>query len=114
MDGLLVEWSWDPISGTYLRSQAGEPHLAESGEQVSAHNVVVLSSVHLPSVVDARSPHPGSVGTGEAVINRGGTAIDATWVRPTVGDPFVFVHRGTGEPIPLDQGRTFVQLVRDR
>lgn len=114
MDGLRVEWTWDPTTRTYLRSQAGEPHLAASGARISANTVVVIASPHLPSVVDARSPHPGSVGMGDAVIHRGGTAIEVTWVRPTVFDPFTFVHPTTGVPVPLDQGRTFVMLARDR
>jgi hypothetical protein len=112
MDGVAVEWHWDATTGTYLRSQDGQPHVADSGVQLAATNVVVLSVVHVPSPVDARSPNPITVGTGNAVVHRDGAAIDALWSRATPYDPFAFFEATTGVPIPLDTGVTFVELTR--
>ncbi|MEY2524799.1 MAG: hypothetical protein QOJ66_3364, partial [Ilumatobacteraceae bacterium] len=112
MDGLVVDWAWDKTTGTYLRSQDGEPHLTVSGAQISARNVVEISTVYVPSPVDARSPTPISVGYGAAVVHRNGTAIPAIWSRPTAYDPFAFVDAATGHPIPLNAGTSFIELVR--
>ena len=45
-----------------------------SGAQISARNVVVISTMYVPSPVDARSPTPITVGTGTAVVHRNGTS----------------------------------------
>ncbi len=44
MDGVAVDWTWDPATGTYLRSQDGQAHLTVSGAQISARNVVEIST----------------------------------------------------------------------
>jgi hypothetical protein len=114
MDGVAVDWTWDSATRTYLRSQDGQPHLTVTGAQLSARNVVELSTVYVPSPVDARSPTPISVGTGAAVVHRNGTAIPVIWSRPTPYDPFELVDAATGRQVPLDTGTTFVELVRAR
>ena len=75
MDGVHVGWAWDAGSGRYLRFQDGQPHLAASGAQISARNVVELSTEYIPSPVDARSPNAITVGTGSAVVHRNGIAV---------------------------------------
>jgi len=114
MDGVYVEWTWDAGSGTYLRSQDGEPHVSEAGARIEAHNVVELVSTHVPSPVDARSPNPITTGTGAAVVHRDGVAVEVTWSRPTPYDSFTFIEPRSGLEVPLDVGTTFVQLVRER
>lgn len=112
MDGVTVDWVWDAASGRYLRSQSGAPHVSASGARVSATNVVVLQVLHPPSVVDARSPHPVTVGSGAGVVHRSGRRIPVTWARATPYDMFTFREVATGAPVPLDVGTTFVQLAR--
>ena len=114
MDGVRVDWTWDPGSGRYWRSQDGAPHVAASGTQISARNVIELFTRHIPSPVDARSPNPITVGTGDAIIHRNGRAISGTWVRATAYNGFSFVESATGASIPLDRGTTFIELARDR
>jgi hypothetical protein len=112
MDGVRVDWTWNPITGVYQRSQDGAEHVAASGAPIVARNVVEIAATHVPSVVDARSPHPITVGSGAAVIHRSGVAIAGTWSRATATDPFVFRDAATGNVVPLDIGITFVQLTR--
>jgi hypothetical protein len=112
MDGVRIEWTWHASSRTYRRSQDGEPHVAASGARITAETVVELRTVHVPSPVDARSPNPITVGTGSGTVHRDGRAIPVTWSRNAPYDPFTFRHAGTGEPVPVDQGRTFLHLVR--
>ena len=112
MDGVDVGWTWDTASGLYLRSQDGEPHVAVSGVQISARNVVEIFAEYYPSPVDARSPTPNTVGTGEAVVHRNGTAVPVIWSRATEYDPFSFVDPATGQAVALNTGTTFIELVR--
>lgn len=112
MDGVLVEWTWDDTTGRYLRSQDGAPQLAASGAQIAADTVVEVRAVHVPSPVDARSPNPITVGTGDAIVHRDGSAFTVVWSRPTAQDPFVFVDPVSGTSIPIDVGTTWLQLTR--
>ncbi|MEP7048679.1 MAG: DUF3048 domain-containing protein [Ilumatobacteraceae bacterium] len=112
MDGVVVDWAWDSASRLYLRSQDGQPHLDVSGTQLSARNVVEVSTVYAPSPADARSPTAISVGTGAAVVHRDGVAITATWSRATPYDQYEFVDSTTGLPVPLDTGNTYIELTR--
>ena len=96
----------------YLRSQDGQPHLTVAGTQISARNVVEISTVYVPSPVDARSPTPITVGTGAAVVHRNGRAIPVKWSRATPYEPFTFFDATTGQPVPLNTGTTFIELVR--
>ena len=112
MDGVIVDWTWDSATGTYLRSQDGQAHITVSGAQISARSVVEISTVYVPSPVDARSPTPITVGTGTAVVHRNGKAIRVRWSRATPYDPFEFVETATGQAVPLNAGTTFIELVR--
>ncbi len=111
MDGVSVGWTWDPGSGSYLRSQDGAPHLSD-GRRLTAANVVVLAVDHPPSPVDARSPNPVSVGSGPGMLHRDGLAIPITWTRAEATDEFTFEARTAGVDVPLDEGTTFVELIR--
>ena len=114
MDGVRVEWTWDPGSGSYLRSQDGAPHLTEADVRVSASTVVELASVHVPSPIDARSPNVITLGSGNARVHRDGIAVPAIWSRERPYDPFTFREAAGGTVLPLDTGVTFLEFVRDR
>ncbi len=74
--------------------------------------MVELYTSHPPSPVDARSPNPVTIGGGRAVIHRDGLAIEGVWGRTLPYDAFGFADRATGKAVTLDQGRTFIELVR--
>jgi hypothetical protein len=112
MDGVRVEWTWEAATGTYVRSQDGQPHVAVSGARVGAQNVVELATSYVPSPVDARSPNAITVGSGIAVVHRDGVAMSATWSRATPSAPFVFHDADANQPIPLDTGTTFLEFER--
>ena len=110
-NGVDVLWRWDAGTGSYVRSQDGQPHVADSGAPIVADNVVEVRTVYRPSVVDERSPHAVTVGSGDAVVHRNGRAYPVRWERPTAESPYRFVDSATGHEVPLGTGRTFLELV---
>lgn len=112
MDGVRVSWAWNSGASLYLRSQDDAAHLTSSGQRIGAANVVVIETPYVPSIVDARSPHAVSVGSGRATIHRDGLAISATWTRASPYDPYRFSDPDTGSAVPLDSGTTYLELVR--
>ena len=112
MDGVDASWTWDVATNTYQRWSDGKPHLTVSGAQLSARTVVEVDCDHVPSPADARSPNAVTTGSGTGVVHRNGVAVPVVWSRPTVYDPFTFVDAATRAPVPLDTGRSFIELVR--
>jgi hypothetical protein len=110
MDGVRVAWEYDDACRCYLRSQNGRAHLASSGAQIAATNVVVMRVDYVPSLVDARSPEASTVGSGPASVFRGGVQFDGEWYRPDAFSPFAF--RSGGVQITLAPGTTFIELAR--
>jgi len=111
MDGLTVTWVWDAASERYLRRQRGDWHIDLDGDQVAAHNVVVMSVDYGLSNVDVRSPEARTVGQGSVVVHRNGVAIEGTWWRPDLGAGFSFAT-ADGTPLTLAPGTTFIELTR--
>ena len=112
LDGLAATWAWDPAVGRWLRFQRGGPHLTESGEQISAANVVVLEVDYTTSAADADSPEAVTVGDGPAlVLLADGTAADVSWERADGRDPFV-LRDDAGNEVALLPGTTWIELPR--
>jgi hypothetical protein len=120
-DWTLINWRYDPGTGRYLRWTDGEEHLdGNTGEQVSAANVVVILSNHIedPNICEqlingvctALSVQPQIWGSGPAIIFRDGQRYDGTWERANRYDMFTF-HDASGQPIPLQLGNTWFQIL---
>jgi hypothetical protein len=117
----LVEWNYDPESGRYYRWAAGQPFLdANTGEQVSVANVVVVTANHVedPSICEeaangvclALSIEAQIWGSGPVTIFRDGQRFDGSWERLNSQDMFTFFD-DSGEPIPLQVGNSWFQVM---
>ncbi len=116
-----VEWRYDAADGRYYRWAAGEPHLdGNTGEQVSAANVVVIAPFHVEDATICEQITNGvcthlSVqiqlwGSGTGFILRDGQQFPVTWHRDGRNDLLTFTG-ADGNPLPLQIGNTWVQLV---
>ena len=85
-------------------------HVAASGTQITATNVVVMRVEYVPSPVDARSPEARTEGSGPSTVFRGGVRFEGEWFRPDAFSPFAF--RSGGVPMTLAPGTTFIELAR--
>ena len=105
---------WDKVSKKWLIRQNGEPKMARSGSQLAADTLVL----QLVAITDSEygdkfggvTPHSATVGTGKALIFRGGKVFDAIWDRPTATDSTTWKD-ATGADIPFATGQTWIALV---
>jgi hypothetical protein len=108
-----VQWVYDRTANGYLRLMGGSPHVeATTGKQLSARNVVVMFTDETPAS-DPFTPgaiHLRTEGTGKATVYEDGTAIAATWSKADVDAPLQWLD-GKGNPIPLNRGNTWVEVV---
>ena len=103
-----VYWTWDRRAGEWRRAHGTEPHLDETGEPISATNVVVqIVSAVIPA--GGITPQLGLTGSGRACVFRDGRMIVGRWERASGHDVTTFVTKD-GQEIELAPGRTWVEL----
>lgn len=111
-----LDWTWSARLGEWVRSYVGAgPATMGEGGDIATTNVVVMKVVMYPSpyVEDATGIHENELvltGSGPAQIFRDGAVITGKWVRPNLNDDTRFLD-AAGHPIPLQPGRTWVELV---
>ena len=110
-----VTFAYDAGRHGWALTQNGRPMQLADGSVVVPQNVIVqfvpVVKGRYHDVLGNNSPDTHSVGTGRAVVFRGGQRYDGTWSRPTRG---VGTHLldSTGADIPLRPGgQTWVLLV---
>ncbi len=116
---MIVDYYYDEALGAYLRWDGGKPHVdAETGEQISATNVVVVYATHVDTDIyedEPRRNHPSVQiqlwGTGPAVLFRDGQAFEGLWARPERDHMLVLRDAAGQVPIPLKPGNTWFQPV---
>jgi hypothetical protein len=113
-----VTWKYNPAISAFQRFyNATTPDTLADGVQNTAANVVVeyVQISYGPWVENSEGAlevqadlYPNA--SGNAIIFRGGQAIHGTWHRAALGSPTQFVN-AYGQPIPLQPGQTWVELV---
>jgi hypothetical protein len=109
----VSEWSWDVNAGAWVRSQDAKAHNTDGG-RVATTNVIVavVDEVDTGAVDTAGSPVPEFVfvGSGPVTVFSGAHVIQGTWTRPSLRSPALLTD-ASGQPIELDPGRTWIELV---
>lgn len=111
-----LEYRYDPETKTYLRFVLGEPHEdAETGEQLSAANVIVQYAEHQKTdiVEDERGVTAIRIvltGEDKAQVFRDGVMIEGTWQREREDEMMQYLDK-EGEPIPLKPGNSWIEIV---
>lgn len=111
MDGLQVEWRYDPNSGLYARTTDGVVHEDALSGPITTNNVIVMVVEYRPSPADPRSPEAQTIGSGEVLVYTGGVLVRGTWSRSDRLSPIVLTAVD-GTPILLAPGRTWVELAK--
>jgi hypothetical protein len=102
-------WVWSAERGVWLRWANGRRQTVESGEQISAANVVVLATPYGTSAADRISPEAVTTGFNTAWIFTQGQLIEGAWARSEPSQPWQ-LQRADGTPIQLTPGNTWVEL----
>lgn len=107
-------WTWDPGSGTWLRSEGGAPATARSGARLSAVNVVSITADHPNTGFGAQGGAPvptySLIGAGDGVVATGGKVVPVRWQKDSQDAP-MRLFTADGLPADLAPGNTWVELV---
>ena len=112
-----IGWTWDAASGTWLRTDGGDPNVDEvTGEQLAARTVIVEQ---VPETVDNLHHDPGGsprrvqhmVGSGTGVLYLDGRAYDVKWSRPTAKDGTTWSYASTGDEVVLPPGVVWWEVI---
>lgn len=104
-----VEWTYDPGTNSYLRSQGGLAARTSDGTGLSADNVaVVVTDVSVVDSVGRR--HVRTTGEGTAWLLRDGTTLEVTWRKPSVSERLAF-YDADGNELAMNAGTTWIEVV---
>lgn len=101
-------YSYDAESNSYIRLQAGEPHLDREKGQISPSAIIVLK-VNEHTLGDGHESIE-NIGTGNAIIFQNGTAVNAIWKKDSKTSPIILTD-AVGTEIPLVRGQTWIVSV---
>ena len=111
-----MRYVYDEKAGVYKRFQGGAPHIVEGaggGVQLAFRNVLVQEvAISRGATIDRSGTATNDIamlGSGGAVLFRGGRAFRGTWNRPSVGAMTTFVD-SSGKPFSFAPGETIVEL----
>ncbi|MHB8966998.1 MAG: DUF3048 domain-containing protein [Thermoleophilia bacterium] len=111
-----VSYQYDAATNSWPRFIGGTPHVdAATGAQLSPRNVIIqYVEVSESGIIEDTGGNYGLqfglAGSGRIVMFRDGMAIEGTWLRD--GDTEITTYLdAAGEPLPLNRGLTFIQLV---
>ncbi|MGH2808225.1 MAG: DUF3048 domain-containing protein [Actinomycetota bacterium] len=112
-----IGYRWN--GSQWLRSDGGEPLMAESGGQIAVDNVIIEQHTinYSRQIVDAAG-NPSvdiadAIGSGAAILFRDGKMFRGKWSRKTLDDPVVYTTK-SGEPLVLNPGVTWIELLPDQ
>lgn len=104
-------WQYDAASKTYLRSQAGAPHIDREKGQISTQVLVVLKQQMDTVMEDGWRENYHTSGTGDGVVVSAGKAIEVTWHKENMRKQLFFTNKSDGKEFPLPRGKTWISAV---
>ncbi len=111
-----VSYTYDAGSNSWLRSVDGQQQKDAANDQRIAPKNVIIQYVRVTTsnIVEDASGERGLdftlTGSGKVLVFRDGQVISGQWQRPGRDDVTTYVD-ASGQPIPLDVGQTWVQVV---
>ncbi|MNH50325.1 putative lipoprotein YerB precursor [compost metagenome] len=103
-------YTYDKASNTYLRSQAGAPHLDREDGQIAPNVVIAMKVARNPAMEDGHHETITTIGRGEAIIFQNGIAQTVTWTKKDKTSQITFAD-ATGKDVPLVRGQTWIAAV---
>jgi len=109
-----IRYDW-PDDG-WLRFEADEPFMTETGDQLVVDNVLIEEHVvNLSATIRDVAGNPSleiadEVGSGRAFLFRDGSVVKGTWTRDSVGEPVRFETKD-GEEMVFAPGSIWIELL---
>jgi hypothetical protein len=103
-----VEYKYDPTTNAYVRYLAGQIHKDRDGTEIHAKNVIVQKVK--TTLADEQRLAMETVGQGEAIIFRDGTAVTGRWEKKSRTDRTLF-YTEDGQQVEFNAGQTWVEVV---
>jgi Protein of unknown function (DUF3048) N-terminal domain/Protein of unknown function (DUF3048) C-terminal domain len=103
-------YTYDKATNTYIRSQAGAPHVDRESGQIAPSVVIAMRVDETTVFEDGYRQSIQAVGSGEATIFQNGTATTVTWSKPSRTSQITFTA-ADGKDVPLVRGQTWISAV---
>ncbi|MEP7205112.1 MAG: DUF3048 domain-containing protein [Candidatus Saccharibacteria bacterium] len=103
-------YSYDKATNTYLRSQAGAPHLDREAGQIAPSVVVAMKVDESTVMQDGKREAIATVGSGQAIIFQNGTAQEVSWHKASLTGQITYTD-ANGKDVPLVRGQTWIAAV---
>ena len=114
MPAASFTFSWDAASGKYLVAMDGAAAQTTDGGRMGAPTIVIQKVAETTSphgfqdVPGQLSPYAPTVGSGAAVVLRGGRSYAGSWSRPTAADGTSYTF--AGKPMDFAAGQVWIIL----
>lgn len=107
-----VDYEYDPVTNTYARALAEQPHVVRDGGQLRPKNVIVMTvKRRLEQPVDGQGRlEMDTVGEGSARFFLDGREQTGTWKKASPQDQLLFVG-ADGQSVELNAGQTWIEIV---
>ena len=106
-----VDWTWD--GSAWKRATNGTAHVDAAGKQIAVPDVVIefvpYKDTGYTDQAGAPVPEAQLIGEGDAWVLRGGQVVRGRWHKPSA-EAVTTITTTDGKPIPLEPGRTWVEL----
>lgn len=107
-----VSWHFVSTTSQYLRDQAGDAHLDETGQQIYADNVVIITT-DIGVIDEVGRREIRTMGGGGCVVARDGVVIEGKWVKNSPAQRIHCVDE-SGREISLRSGHTWVEIRNEK
>lgn len=105
-----VSYTYEPTTNSYLRSQAGKPHVDREKGQLNPKVVVVVESPMSIVMEDGYREQIKTIGSGTVRVFQDGIVTEGTWSKTSKKDQITFKDT-TGKTIDLNRGQTWITVV---
>jgi Protein of unknown function (DUF3048) N-terminal domain/Protein of unknown function (DUF3048) C-terminal domain len=103
-------YTYDKATNTYIRSQAGAPHVDRESGQITPSVVIAMRVDETTVFEDGYRQSIQAIGSGAATIFQNGIATAVAWNKPSRTSQITFTT-DDGKEVPLIRGQTWISAV---
>lgn len=105
-----VNYSYDPATNSYARSEGGEAHNDREGGRLQPRVVIAMRVQNATVFEDGYRQSYQVIGTGDAYVFQDGTVQEVTWSKPDAKAAIALTDK-TGKPFSINRGQTWITAV---